>query len=260
MTSFDPEVVRDQREALNRHPVYAALRDIDDLRLFMAHHVFSVWDFMSLIKTLQNVIAPIQVPWTPSENAALCYFINQLCLEEESDQIPIEGGEPLHASHFESYCEAMHEICADASIPSRFIELIRTQGLQAALAAPFVPEPSRRFTQTTFEIIDSGRPHQVAAALALGREAIIPSMFRSFLADMALTPKQAPAFHYYLNRHVHLDEDFHGPLSLRLIDSLCAGDPVKIREAELAAKVALDARLEFWDGVLAALRRRRSAD
>ena len=34
MVSFNPDVVREQQAALERHPVYGALRDIDDLRVF----------------------------------------------------------------------------------------------------------------------------------------------------------------------------------------------------------------------------------
>jgi hypothetical protein len=70
---------------------------------------------------------------------------------------------------------------------------------------------------------------------------------------MDITEQQAPAFHYYLNRHIHLDEDFHGPLSLKMLDELCAGDPQRIAEAEQAAQGAIKARLAFWDGVVAAL-------
>ena len=259
MVSFNPDVVREQQAALERHPVYGALRDIDDLRVFMAHHVFSVWDFMSLIKYLQEQVAPVRVPWFPVADPAARYFINQLCLEEESDQVPLPDGGVTYASHFESYCASMQEIGADASIPERFLALLRQKGLEQALAAPFVPEPARRFTRTTFEFIDSGKPHAVAAALALGREKIIPGMFRRFLADMAIGDRDAPSFHYYLNRHIHLDEDFHAPLSLRLVDALCAGDAQRVAEAEQAARQALAARTAFWDGVLAAIEARRQA-
>ena len=74
-------------------------------------------------------------------------------------------------------------------------------------------------------------------------------MFRSFLQNLGVTDNDAPAFHYYLNRHVHLDEDFHAPLSLRLLNSLC-DDEQKQKEAIAAAESAVTARLEFWDGVL----------
>jgi hypothetical protein len=93
----------------------------------------------------------------------------------------------------------------------------------------------------------------VAAALALGREHVIPSMFRAFLARMAVSEHEAPTFHHYLKRHIHLDEDFHAPLSIRLLEGLCAGDAVRLAEAEAAATAAIEARIRFWDGVLAAL-------
>ena len=99
------------------------------------------------------------------------------------------------------------------------------QGIDAALGSGLAPAPSAAFTRTTFDFIASGKPHAVAAALALGREHVIPSMFRAFLSRMAVTEAQAPSFHYYLNRHVHLDEDFHAPLSLRLLAACAAATP-----------------------------------
>jgi hypothetical protein len=79
-------------------------------------------------------------------------------------------------------------------------------------------------------------------------------MFRAFLKDMGITEKDAPLFHFYLHRHIHLDEDFHAPLSLRMVEELCANDAVKLQEAETAAREALQARIAFWDGVLEAVR------
>jgi hypothetical protein len=224
---------------------------LDDLRVFMQHHVYSVWDFMSLIKYLQNKIAPARWPWTPSGDASVQRFINELVLEEETD-ISLPGQEGF-TSHFMLYLAAMREVGADADTPMRFVQMAGEQGIDTALDSGLAPAPSAVFTRTTFDFIASGKPHAVAAALALGREHVIPSMFRAFLSRMAVTEAQAPSFHYYLNRHVHLDEDFHAPLSLRLLASLCGDDDEKWREAEAAAQTAVNARLQFWDGVLAAL-------
>jgi hypothetical protein len=239
------------RVKLEAHPIYAAVRTLDDLRVFMRHHVYSVWDFMSLIKYLQNEVAPARWPWTPDGDASVQRFINELVLEEETD-IALPGQEG-HTSHFMLYLAAMREVGADADTPARFVHKVAEQGIVAALASGLAPVPSAIFTRTTFDFLASGKPHTVAAALALGREHIIPSMFRAFLSRMAVTEAQAPSFHYYLNRHVHLDEDFHAPLSLRLLAALCGGDAVKWREAEAAAEAAVNARTQFWDGVLAAL-------
>ncbi len=177
--------------------------------------------------------------------------------EEESDTAP-PGGDGF-TSHFALYLDAMREVGADADTPRRFVERVAGSGLEVALAECAVPPPAARFVRSTFEVLGSGRPHAVAAALGLGREHVIPSMFRAFLARMGVTASQAPRFHYYLNRHIHLDEDFHAPLSLRLLASLCADDPHKWRQAEEAAQAAVDARLSFWDGVLAALPSRASS-
>jgi len=239
------------RVKLEAHPIYAAVQTLDDLRVFMQHHVYSVWDFMSLIKYLQNEVAPARWPWTPAGDASVQRFINELVLEEETD-IALPGHEG-HTSHYMLYLAAMREIGADADTPARFVQKVAEQGIDAALASGLAPAPSAAFTRTTFQFLASGKPHTVAAALALGREHVIPSMFRAFLSRMAVTEAQAPSFHYYLNRHVHLDEDFHAPLSLRLLAALCGGNAEKWREAEAAAEAAVNARLQFWDGVLKAL-------
>ncbi|MBK1705472.1 DUF3050 domain-containing protein [Halochromatium glycolicum] len=244
-------------EELNQHPIYSELKDIDDLRVFMSHHAFSVWDFMSLIKYLQATLAPTEVPWVPRGDAAVRYFINQLTLEEESDSIDNDAAGVRYSSHFEFYCRAMHEIGADGDNPKRFIALVEEQGLDAALYSDLVPLPSRYFTETTFCFIREDKPHAVAAALAVGRERVIPQMFRSLLDKMGITAQDAPAFHHYLNRHIHLDEDFHGPLSMSMLDQLCGDDPERLEEATIAAEEAICARIRFWDGVLEAVRTRR---
>lgn len=252
MAAPDLAAIRPLQQELDAHPVYGALRDLADLRVFMQHHCFSVWDFMSLIKYLQQQVAPTTVPWMPVGDPAVRYFINQLVLEEESDAL--EGAtEPRYSSHFEFYCTAMHEIGADGDLPRRFLARVQSDGLDAALYSDLVPLPARYFTETTFCFIREDKPHAAAAALAVGRERVIPQMFRRLIGRMGIGADQAPAFHYYLNRHIHLDEDFHGPLSMRLLDSLCADDPVRLQEAATAAEEALCARLRFWDGVLEAI-------
>jgi len=246
------------RERLASHPIYASLRSLDDLRVFMHHHLFAVWDFMSLVKYMQQHLAPARVPWLPGGDTTLKRFINQLVLDEESDLAP--GGEGAgYLSHFELYVRAWSEIGGDASLVEHFLVRVRDQGLDAALYSDLVPLPARYFVETSFAVINEDKPHEVAAALALGREQVIPDMFRRFIARSGLTIDQAPSFHYYLERHIHLDGELHGPLSLRLIDELCAGEPQRIEEAETAAEEALCARIRFWDGVLEGIESARAS-
>ena len=252
---FDISILNSLRMKLDNHPVYGAVHTMDDLRLFMSHHVFSVWDFMSVVKCLQQEIAPTTYPWKPRGHPSVRYFINQLVLEEESDQaLPDAQGNPTYASHFELYCGAMNEIGANPSIALNFVDKAAKDGIESAIGLNIAPAASRQFMESTFEFLASGKPHVVAAAFALGREHIIPGMFRAFLQHMGVTEHDAPTFHFYLNRHIHLDADFHGPISLLLLDELCDGDAIKLKEAEAAARSAIEARIRFWDGILVALK------
>lgn len=249
--------VPELKTRLDRHPLYASVRTLDDLRSFMQHHVFSVWDFMSLLKYLQSELAPAAAPWMPTGNAdatAVQRFINEIVLGEETDEgLPDTQGNATFMSHFDLYIGAMEEIGADTRPVYAFLKAVKKHGIRAALKRADIPEPSRRFMATTFDFLDTGKPHIVAAAFALGREQVIPGMFRALLADMGISKEKAPLFHYYLERHIHLDDEFHGPLSLRLLGQLCGDSAGKQRAAAKAGCQAIEARIALWDGVRAVL-------
>jgi hypothetical protein len=255
MGTFPLEKIKQLQEELAAHPVYEIIHDMDDLRTFMMHHVFSVWDFMSLVKYLQHHIAPAQVPWMPSKQTDVQRFINDIVLEEESDEaLPTADGQQHFTSHFELYAYAMEEVAQGSSEPIRqFINSVSETSVHEALHTQQIPVAAKAFMQTTFGFIESQKPHVVAAAFALGREHVIPQMFSALLEQMEITNEQAPTFHYYLDRHISLDGDVHGPMSLKMLDLLCEGNAMKIQEAEDAAIEAIKARIAFWDGVLLAM-------
>ena len=253
-TTITSDIIESFKTQLENHPVYESVETINDLQCFMEHHIFSVWDFMSLIKYLQAQIAPTQVPWLPQGDGSVRRFINELVLEEESDETLIEGE---YSSHFELYQNAMNEIGANVSLSSTFIRTVQAEGINKALTLPNIPKPSYEFTSATFKFIENNKPHQIAAVLALGREHIVPCMFRAILKKIGVNDKQAPIFHYYLNKHIQLDEDFHAPLSLRLLNGLCH-DEQQVKEAIEAANQAVTARIIFWDGVLEAIEKKKS--
>ena len=242
------DIVQVLKDELNEHSIYDAVKDIEDLKLFMQHHVFSVWDFMSLVKYLQANIAPSNTPWTPPKDAQLSRFINDIVIEEECDEMP--DGES-YLSHYEMYILAMEEVGADTTQIKSFVATVEEKGIEEALASCEIPSASKAFTTTTFDFIKENKAHNVAAAFSLGREDIIPLMFKAILKKIGVSKKIAPMFHYYLERHIHLDEGFHGPMAMKLLNQLCEDDDTKVQEAIDAAKQAVKARIRFWDGVLA---------
>ena len=39
---------------LHVHPIYESIKTLDDLKCFTEHHIYSVWDFMSIVKYIQS--------------------------------------------------------------------------------------------------------------------------------------------------------------------------------------------------------------
>ena len=236
---------------LEAHSVFSKLNTLDELRVFMEHHVFAVWDFMSLLKRLQEIYVPHGSPWLPQSDGNVVRFINEIVMEEESDQAYNSDGK-RYASHFEIYLDAMKEVGASTDSINYFLSEVRTSGLEKALNLSCVPSPSREFMNHTFELIDQGKGHEIAASFSIGRESIVPVMFKRILELTKIGVNDAPVFHYYLERHAHLDGEHHGPMALKLLDDLCANEPEKENEVILQVQSSLNARIKLWDGVILA--------
>ena len=245
-------------DQLTQHPVYKNMNGMEDLHIFMQHHVYAVWDFMSLLKALQLELTSTEVPWMPSPYPISRRLVNEIVLEEESD----EGPEGTYMSHFEMYLAAMEEVGADASGIHQFTQaVIGGARPHEALKAAAAPEAVREFVGTTFRIIETGGLHEVASAFTFGREDVIPALFRSFIADLdRLFPGKLRTLRYYLDRHVALDEEAHGPMALRMVADLCGEDNRKWDEALGTAHQALQARKKLWDGIDHAIAARHSVN
>jgi hypothetical protein len=239
------------RSRLLSHPMYAALDAPPKIRIMMEHHVFAVWDFMSLLKRLQRDLTCVGVPWLPPKHPRYARFINEIVLGEESD----EDGRDGYASHFDLYLEAMRECRAETGPITRFIEALTAgSDLPHALDRAGVPHAVRRFVSHTLQVARDGRPHEVAAAFFFGREDLIPDMFQMLVAALEQQGAPAERLRYYLGRHIELDADQHGPMAKRLLEYLCGNDRSRSFEAEHAAIRSLEVREQLWDGVLAAVR------
>lgn len=236
------------RKQVMQHPVYSTAKSVRSVQIFMEHHVFAVWDFMSLLKSLQGTFTCVTVPWHPQPHSLLCRFINDIVLGEESD----EDGAGGYASHFDLYRSAMGECGASRATIDSFINRVAAgRPVAQSLKECGAPDSVRSFVETTWSFLDSNRPHCIAAAFTFGREDVIPDMFRNCVASLAEQSElQFRTFRYYLARHIDLDETTHAPMAVKVIQELCGSDPVRWKEATEAVAVALQARISLWDGIV----------
>lgn len=232
---------------LLQHPVYQSIDSREKLRVFMQHHVFAVWDFMSLLKRLQIDLTCTTVPWIPKKNSLYTRFVNEIVLGEESDEDGVGG----YTSHFALYLQAMQEAGADTLPITRFISGLEAgMSPQEALRKAEVTDSVFEFVTHTLDLASNGKTHQVAAAFFFGREDIIPDMFQALVDELQQNGQSIQKLLYYLNRHIELDGDEHGPLAERLLAHLCEDNERKLAEAYETAKRSLQSRIRLWDGVV----------
>ena len=234
------------RQEIINHKVYSVINDINDLKIFMQYHIYAVWDFMSLLKTLQNNLTCTSVPWFPKGTANTRYLINEIVVGEESD-IDNFG---VRKSHFELYLEAMQQCGADCKQFEQFLTVIKESGdFNAAYATAQTPTEASDFVDYTFKIINSNKVYLQAAIFTFGREDLIPGMFISIVNDIHKNfPDSISIFKYYLERHIEVDGDHHSNLALQMTANLCGINEQFWKESEQATIEALQKRINLWDG------------
>ena len=226
------------RNEITNHTIYKNLKSVDDIAVLMEHHVYAVWDFMSLLKALQSLLTCTSSPWKPVGDSNVRRLINSIVLEEESDV----DADDNPSSHYEMYLDAMKQCGANTEPIERFVEKVNKDNI------PSVSNAIDHFLSTTFNVINSNEAHKIASAFTFGREDLIPDMFTA-IVDEYNTENNLDKFVYYLERHIELDGGDHGPLALELISNLCGNDEKKWKEVEETAIASLIARKKLWDEV-----------
>ncbi|EYF03928.1 DUF3050 domain-containing protein [Chondromyces apiculatus] len=237
-------------QRVSEHAVFGRMKSLADVRVLMEHHVWAVWDFMSLLKSVQEAVAPVRVPWVPVKDVEAARLVNEIVTGEESD----EGPDGRVASHFEVYLQAMRRAGADVRPIEHFVGALREGvGWSVALAGAGAPPASRSFVEATMEVC-AGPLHGRVAALTLGREDIIPGMFTRLVRGLWTTQaRELSDLVWYLERHVEVDGDRHGPMGRRLFEQICGRDArTRAESLQVAARV-LTHRLALWDAVAAAI-------
>lgn len=242
------KLITPEREALLQHPLYTKIKTIKDLSTFMEGHVYAVWDFMSLLKALQQKLTCTTVPWFASEHPQTRYLINEIVLAEESD-LAMDGS---RQSHFEMYLDAMATANADTTPINDLIKSLKSgTPIQQAIKNSDIDQKLKDFLYFTFDIIEKGKSHEIAAAFTFGREDLIPDMFTEILKGFQqnFPETDLSKLIYYFERHIELDGDEHGPMAMQMISELCGDDQQKWDEVVAVSKEALKKRYGMWDAI-----------
>jgi hypothetical protein len=244
-------------EAVSKHSLWSKMTTVTAIRTFMEHHVYCVWDFMTLLKRLQNVYTCRTLPWQPVGSPISRRMINEIVAGEESDELP----DGRIFSHYEMYLAAMEEVGCNTCT----VEAFRKKALEfnfafslvplvefAGAQCPRIPVASLEFMKVTMAQAEHMSTRVTLAAFALGREEVIPSMFRETLAVLTSNDMPCHMLREYLDRHIEVDGDKHGPMAMRMLAELCS-TPEEWAEATEAAITALKARKALWDAIEAAI-------
>ena len=232
---------------LIEHPLYKMMKSKKDIKVFMEHHIFAVWDFMSLVKKLQLDLTTTTLPWIPNKMPFAGRLINEIVWGEETD-INKDG---VAMSHFQMYLQAMNQVGAEMNPIKEFLNGIeKSDSIKSHINSVDLPLFLKNFLLFTFRVIESNKTHVVAAVFTFGREDLIPDMFIKMVKTINNEPDlDLSHLIYYLERHIEVDAGEHGPMALKMIEELCGKDPVKWEEVLEASKTALRHRIALWDGI-----------
>jgi hypothetical protein len=234
------------KNKIYKHKLFHKRLETKHIRYFMESHIFSVWGFMSILKSLQFSLSRNSLPWVPTENTrnGLTSFINEIVLSEESDHIEGIG----YVSHFEIYLEAMKEIDADSSKILELIDYIYRKGsVYDGINNLDILDEVKDFIRFDLDTALSGDLPKIVGSFTLGREKVIPNMFEHIVNNITDT-NSTNKFTTYLNRHIEIDGDRHGPLSSKLLDKLCPSDK-NLKVAYQSGIDSLNLRLKVWDKI-----------
>ena len=237
--------LKELRHKITTHPLFASKLEPKQICKFMESHIFAVWGFMSILKSLQQKITPNNVPWVPNENTknGLINFVNEIILCEESDYIDGIG----YISHFEIYLLAMKSMGAKSDQLDMLISKITDKGYDEKFIDDINASAEvKNFLKNDLRVSIRGTLPEIVGAFTLGREKVIPNMFKYILPAINENPTSKYLI-TYLERHIDIDGDRHGPLSMKLLDVSCNNEQLNL--AYTAAIKSLELRLLVWDRI-----------
>lgn len=234
------------------HPLFAQLKSLEATRIFMQFHVWCVWDFMCLAKSIQAGLSPA-ASWVPSSHPVALAHINDILAAEETDV----GPDGRVASHFEIFVKAMKKAGVDTRPITTFVRCLRSgwtpkDAMQKAGAA----RASIDFVMVTLKQA-AGPLHVRAASFCLGREELVPRMLIALSGYVPWRRPELAGLRWYVDRHIEVDIKQHGPSSHAILAAVVGDSKKRAMEATRAANAALNARQRYLDAILKEVYRSR---
>ena len=225
-------------QKLSHHEIYGKLTSSVNINCFMSYHIFAVWDFMKLLKSLQNkmgIALQEQLAAYPSEIKKL---IEEIVFAEESDLYPY--GQPN--KYFALYLQAISEIGVDEDCLWSFLE---SQDNLHSLKPGI-----RELVESNLNIARTGTMEEIIAAFFCGREQLTAQIFTSIIKVLKQEGKECPILLGYIERLTQSNSHKRPILAFKLLDYICNNKNDKIIALQ-AGLEALNLREQLWDYALA---------
>ena len=236
--------LKSYHKILKEHELYELLIDRSSVVKFMQLHIYSVWDFMNLLKLLQANLTCLTLPWKPKDSPQLARLINEIVLEEESDVIDGKA-----TSHFLYYHQALTLLDPDIKHINKFLsDLNSGKDYKQLISQTYIPSASQKFMNFTFSCTKKS-VLEIAAAFTFGRETLVPELFEPIKSQLKQTEDEGLIkFISYLERHIQLDGEQHSKLAYEMV-SILAKNQSDWDLIKTTAVKSLEARIKFWDDI-----------
>ncbi len=231
-------LIKAKIQKLSHHEIYSELTSSARIKCFVSYHIFAVWDFIKLLKSLQNKISIAlreQFKECPSEMNRL---IDEIVFAEKSDLYPY--GQPN--KDFDLYLRALAEIEVDPDCLWSFLE--SKDNLH--LLKPEIKE----LVESNLRIARLGTMEEIAATFFFGREKLTSQLFTSIIKVLKQEGKECPILICYTERLTQENSHKSEILALKLLDYLCKDEAEKVRALQ-AGLEALNLREKLWNYTLA---------
>ena len=85
------EIIQPIKEKLENHPIYQAVSTLEDLKSFMEHHVYSVWDFMSMTRVVNSGVRTFRTTFHEKLGSAFATYSSNAARNASASKISCAG-------------------------------------------------------------------------------------------------------------------------------------------------------------------------